>query len=131
MPRLLVRQPGSISPNPLALEPPELQHLVLRHVPTLAVLAILVVAGGVAVGGRVLDANEARGLPDVQNAGQPFSGIDLQDLTPHDAADLAAAKGYAVRWQIEDHAGTATTDDDRTMHSEVAPACGAIQGARR
>lgn len=37
-------------------------------------------------------------------------------------------RGYAVRWQIEDHAWTATTDDDRTMHSEVAPACGAIQG---
>ena len=61
--------------------------------------------------------------PGLTNFGEPFWGTDIYERTPAAAADLAADKGFLVRWQIEDR-----RPDAGTSFSDEAPACGDIQG---
>lgn len=66
------------------------------------------------------------GRPGLTNPGQPFAGTDIFERTPAEAAEMAAGKGYAVRWQIEDRAGTEDSGDDASRLSDEAPPCGSI-----
>jgi len=66
--------------------------------------------------------------PGLTNFGQPFWGTDIFERSPGEAAEMAAEKGYVVRWQIEARGGTKSTDDDQISFSEVAPLCGKIGG---
>jgi len=66
--------------------------------------------------------------PGLTNVGQPFWGTDIFERTPVEAAEMAAEKGYTIRWQIEDRGGTEAFDDDATRFSEDPPACGKIEG---
>jgi hypothetical protein len=105
---------------------------------TLSLVAALAIAGG-AVAQRLAsgcgitiedgisfsDCVVAR--PGLTNFGEPFWGTDIFDRTPAEAAEMAAAKGYTIRWQIEDRGGTEAFDDDETRFSEEAPDCGAIE----
>lgn len=102
-----------------------------RRVPSLAAAAALVammaLAGG-AVAQRIIGDDEVFSRPGLTNFGQPFWGTDILDRTPAEAAAMAAAKGYAVRWQVEHRHGTDTLADDDTTFTDVAPACGSIAG---
>ncbi len=66
--------------------------------------------------------------PGLTNFGQPFWGTDIFERAPLEAGEMAAAKGYVVRWQIEDRGGTQAADDDEIIFSHVAPPCGKIGG---
>jgi hypothetical protein len=66
--------------------------------------------------------------PGLTNFGQPFWGSDIFERSPVEAASMAAAKGYVIRWQIEDRGGTRSRDDDEISFSEEAPPCGKIGG---
>lgn len=66
--------------------------------------------------------------PGVTNVGQPFWGTDILERSPAEAADIAADKGYAIRWQVESRGGTESTEDDEITFSDFAPSCGAIAG---
>lgn len=66
--------------------------------------------------------------PGLTNFGEPFWGTDIFERTPAEAAAMAAEKGYAIRWQIEDRRGTESFDDDAMRFSEEPPACGRIGG---
>lgn len=114
-----------------------------RRVVLLAVgvslLAALALAGGVVAqrlasgcGITVVDgiafSDCVVGRPGLTNFGQPFWGSDILERTPTEAADMAADKGYTIRWQIEDRRGTENPDDDELTFSEAAPPCGRIGG---
>lgn len=66
------------------------------------------------------------GRPGLTNFGQPFWGTDIFDRTPAQAAEMAAAKGYSIRWQIENRGGSESADDYETTFSEEPPPCGEI-----
>lgn len=66
--------------------------------------------------------------PGLTNFGQPFWGTDIYERTPAEAAEMAAEKGYSIRWQIEERRGTESLDDDGISFSEKPPACGRIGG---
>ncbi|MEO8251510.1 MAG: hypothetical protein ABI578_03445 [Chloroflexota bacterium] len=66
--------------------------------------------------------------PGLTNFGQPFWGTNIFDRSPAEAAGMAAEKGYVIRWQIEDRAGTLSSADDEITFSEEAPPCGKIGG---
>lgn len=68
------------------------------------------------------------GRPGLTNIGQPFWGTDILDRTPAEAAEMAAEKGYTIRWQIEERRGTESLDDDTLSFSVDAPTCGRIGG---
>lgn len=66
--------------------------------------------------------------PGLTNFGQPFWGTDIYERTPAEAAEIAAEKGYTIRWQIEERRGTESLDDDGISFSEDPPTCGRIGG---
>jgi hypothetical protein len=66
--------------------------------------------------------------PGLTNFGQPFWGTDIFERSPAEAAEMAAEKGYVIRWQIEVRGGTQSGDDDEISFSEEAPPCGKIGG---
>jgi hypothetical protein len=68
------------------------------------------------------------GRPGLTNIGQPFWGTDILDRTPAEAAEMAAEKGYTIRWQIEERRGTESLEDDTLSFSDDAPTCGRIGG---
>lgn len=68
------------------------------------------------------------GSPGLTNFGQPFWGTNIFDRTPAEAAEMAAEKGYTIRWQIEDGRGTEAFDDNETRFSDEPPECGDIDG---
>jgi hypothetical protein len=100
----------------------------------LSLLAALAFAGGAVAhrfategGFHVVDGILFRegvvGRPGLTNFGQPFWGTDIYERTPPAVAEMAAEKGYLVRWQIEDRA-----PGGRITFSGVPPACGDVQG---
>jgi len=66
--------------------------------------------------------------PGLTNFGEPFAGTSILEGTPAQAEAIAAAKGYAITWQLEDRAGTEATDDDHVALSNDTPTCGSIAG---
>lgn len=76
----------------------------------------------------VLFSDEVIERPGLTNFGQPFAGTGILDGTPAEAADIAADKGYAVTWQLEDRGGTEATEDNSVTLTEAVPACGSIAG---
>jgi len=66
--------------------------------------------------------------PGLTNFGQPFWGVDIFERSPTEAAEMAAEKGYVIRWQIEARGGTQSSDDDQISFSDEAPPCGKIGG---
>jgi len=104
-----------------------------------ALVAVLALAGGVVaqrlasgcgitiVDGIAFD-DCVVGRPGLTNIGQPFWGTDILDRTPAEAAEMAAEKGYTIRWQIEERHGTESLDDDTLSLSDDAPTCGRIGG---
>ncbi|MDQ3688947.1 MAG: hypothetical protein M3406_02730 [Chloroflexota bacterium] len=102
-----------------------------------SLLAVIVLAGGVVAqrlgcGITVEDgisfSDCVVGREGLTNFGQPFWGTDIFERPPADAAEMAAEKGYTIRWQIEDGRGTEGFDDNETRFSEEPPACGKIDG---
>ena len=106
---------------------------------TLSLVAALAIAGG-AVAQRIASgcgitfvdgisfSDCVVSRPGLTNFGQPFWATDIFDRTPAEAAAMAAEKGYAIRWQVEDRGGTEAFDDDETRFTEEAPDCGAVAG---
>lgn len=104
-----------------------------------SLVAILALAGGVVAqrlaagcGITIVDgisfSDCVVGREGLTNFGQPFWGTDILERAPADAAEMAAEKGYTIRWQIEDRAGTEASDDDATRFTDEPPACGNIEG---
>ncbi len=61
----------------------------------------------------------------MENFGQPFFGVRLECMTPSAAHAAIVAKGYAVRWQVEDRdAG----GDGSTTFSTTPPPHGVVEG---
>lgn len=103
---------------------------------TLSLVAALIIAGGavaqrIACGITFVDgisfSDCVVGRPGLTNIGEPFWGTDIFERTPTEAAEMAAEKGYTIRWQIEDRGGTEVFDDDETRFTEEAPDCGAVE----
>lgn len=102
-----------------------------RLLPLAAALSLIAALtfGGATVARHVLAPNEPRGLPGVTNFGQPLWGVDLRKLTPARVEEIAADKGYAVRWQVENYHGVAGMGDNyESTVSAIAPACGLVEG---
>lgn len=105
----------------------------------MSLLAILALAGGTVAqrlasgcGITIVDgisfSDCVVGRPGLTNFGQPFWGTDIYERTPVEAAEMAAEKGYTIRWQIEERRGTESLDDDGIRFSEDPPTCGRIGG---
>jgi hypothetical protein len=112
-------------------------HRTVLLAASVALLAVLAIAGGVvaqrlASGCGITIEDGVRfsdcviGRPGLTNDGQPFAGTDILERTPIEAAEMAAEKGYTIRWQIEERQGTETLDDDQLTFSEDPPTCGKI-----
>lgn len=106
---------------------------------SMSLVAVLALAGGVVAqrfasgcGITIVDGISVSdcvvGRPGLTNLGQPFWGTDIFERTPAEAAEMAAEKGYTIRWQIEDRGGTESSDDDEITFSEEAPPCGETGG---
>ena len=105
---------------------------------TLSLVAALAIAGG-AVAQRLASgcgitiedgisfSDCVVGHPGLTNIGEPFWNTDIFERTPAEAAEMAAEKGYTIRWQIEDRGGTEAFDDDETRFTEEAPDCGVVE----
>ncbi len=111
---------------------------ILLVAASVSLVAALAIAGGAAAQRVLQDGivfvdgilfrEEVVTRPGVTNLGQPFWGTDALERSPAEAAEIAAEKGYAIRWQVESRGGTESTEDDEITFTDLAPSCGAIAG---
>lgn len=117
--------------------PARSRHRTLLLAASVSLVAAIALAGGVVAQRLGCEITVEDGIsfsdcvfshPGLTNFGQPFWGTDIYERTPADAAEMAAEKGYTIRWQIEERRGTERLDDDGISFSEEPPACGRIGG---
>lgn len=112
--------------SPPSLAPRKSRHLGVSLVA--APLLILAVAG-TAVAGAII-AGQAHGYPGVENLGQPLAGVQMECMTPPQAAAAIAAHGIAsVQWQIERDDPTTVKEGRMGSTSTIqatAPATGLV-----
>lgn len=96
----------------------------LRSFALASALVLTAFVSGVAVA-RDTDPSGVVGHPGLENAGQPFEGVNLQCMTPPQAQAVIAGKGFHVIWQIEDRDSSGRGS---TTLSTAAPLIGVVEG---
>jgi hypothetical protein len=79
---------------------------------------LLAIGGGAVIGRHAQGLNEPRAGLGVTNQGGPLSCAPLARMTPPEADAYMRARGYAVRWQIEER------PSGRFWQSDVPPDTG-------
>ena len=121
----LVRLEGSLAlPARHRLAWPRLSRAVVA-----GLLAAAVVAGG-AGAAAVIRGQQAKGSEGLFNPGQPLACSRVWAMTPPEAAEYLAARGYVVTWQVE-HTDKPKGDPTASYQTSVAPPAGyVIEGVR-
>jgi hypothetical protein len=110
-----------------AFEPPPLaagrrRPLILSLV---AATLLVLVVGATAIAGVTVVSGMVRGYPGIENPGQPLAGVQMECMSPPQAAAYLAAHGFNdVVWQVE--SGGTGRGDGTTTQVTVPPAHGYV-----
>lgn len=119
---LEARAPGHDNPPRLSRAPRRGRlAFSLTLVPAL-VLVTATAAGAVVVVGQLV-----KGVPGIENPGQPLEGALMECMSPPEAAAFLAAHGYTdVVWQVEAGDPNAPTRNTTSVQQSTPPAHGFV-----